>query len=226
MRELPWETHLQHMIEEDGEELLPQPGDHYLSFHLEGEKGIAPVREMPVARSSQPLRVERIPCMTDNAIRKARVVKDPRQDTHQIELLFTDGGAKRLEAITTANVGKQLAVVIDGRVITAPVIKTTIAGGKALITGDFSQQDAEQIATKLNAYRQAVREMIDEITVKRALSIITTSSARGTMPASLLLIALKYRPMALSMSVRSLIHFSLFEFQTYFQDIHSSSCYG
>ncbi len=63
-----------------------------------------------------------------------------------------DGEGKTLFAdITKRNVGKRIAIFLDGVAITAPVVQESITTGEAIITGDFTVQDAKQLATRLNA---------------------------------------------------------------------------
>lgn len=62
-----------------------------------------------------------------------------------IEFSTTAVGGARLRQATAANIGKHLAILIDGEVRIAPRITVAI-GGKGVITGDFSPVDAERIA--------------------------------------------------------------------------------
>lgn len=65
-------------------------------------------------------------------------------------LHFNDEGAKLFEKITAENVGKELAVFLDGVVISAPTIQEVIAGGNATITGRFTAQEARTLVQNLN----------------------------------------------------------------------------
>jgi preprotein translocase subunit SecD len=60
-------------------------------------------------------------------------------------------GARRFERITSDNVGKRLAIVLDGTVYSAPVIRERIAGGQAQITGSFTPEEARDLAIILRA---------------------------------------------------------------------------
>ncbi len=63
---------------------------------------------------------------------------------------FNDQGSKLFEKITAENVGKQLAIVLDGKVISAPVIQEAIPGGTAQITGQFTPVQARDLVRNLN----------------------------------------------------------------------------
>jgi len=72
-----------------------------------------------------------------------------RVQTVQIDIVFTDKGAKRLAEITRKNIGKRLAIVIGGQLYCAPKILSELSDGKARIVGDFSQQEAREIVAKI-----------------------------------------------------------------------------
>jgi preprotein translocase subunit SecD len=60
-------------------------------------------------------------------------------------------GSRRFGSITTNNVGKRFAIVLDDKVISAPVINEPITGGQAIISGNFTQQTANELAVLLRA---------------------------------------------------------------------------
>jgi hypothetical protein len=70
-------------------------------------------------------------------------------DKPAIDVSFTPAGAKTLKDLTTANAGKRLAILVDGKVLTAPIIRDGITGGKAHITGVFTKAETERIAKVL-----------------------------------------------------------------------------
>ena len=67
----------------------------------------------------------------------------------EILLNFNSQGAVDFANVTRKNVGRQLAIILDGKLYSAPVITQEIAGGNAQITGNFSREDAENIANAL-----------------------------------------------------------------------------
>lgn len=68
-----------------------------------------------------------------------------------VSLKFSSDGAKLFEEATAANTGKQIAIVLDGVVISAPVVQQRIAGGEAQITGRFTTAEANRLAIMLRA---------------------------------------------------------------------------
>ncbi|MEK7515739.1 MAG: protein translocase subunit SecD, partial [Patescibacteria group bacterium] len=68
----------------------------------------------------------------------------------EVILNFNSEGAKLFEKITTENVGKQLAIFLDGQPISEPVIQEAIPGGQATITGKFTATEARDLVRNLN----------------------------------------------------------------------------
>jgi preprotein translocase subunit SecD len=64
---------------------------------------------------------------------------------------FDSAGSKLFEEITAQNIGKRFAIVLDGNVYSAPVIRERIAGGEAQISGNFTMQEARDLAIVLRA---------------------------------------------------------------------------
>lgn len=69
----------------------------------------------------------------------------------QVQLTFTADGAKKFADITSNNVGKIVAIALDQQVIEAPRVQQPIVGGNAVITGNFTTQQANDLAIQLNA---------------------------------------------------------------------------
>ncbi|MBQ7402790.1 MAG: protein translocase subunit SecD [Lentisphaeria bacterium] len=67
----------------------------------------------------------------------------------EIILNFNSDGAVQFANVTKNNVGRQLAIILDGKLYSAPTINQAITGGNAQITGNFSREDAENIANAL-----------------------------------------------------------------------------
>jgi preprotein translocase subunit SecD len=68
----------------------------------------------------------------------------------QIDIEFSEVGQELLAAITKENLDKRLAIVVDGKLYSAPVIKSEIPGGKAQISGSFTEEEANKLAAKIN----------------------------------------------------------------------------
>jgi preprotein translocase subunit SecD len=89
--------------------------------------------------------------MTGEYIADARVRPAAQLQGPSVELILNPSGAKIFEQITAANVRRRLAIVLDNRVYSAPVIQERIGGGRASITGSFTIQEARDLAIVLRA---------------------------------------------------------------------------
>lgn len=68
-----------------------------------------------------------------------------------VSISFNAEGAQLFDSATAMNVGKQIAIVLDGSVISAPVVQQRISGGNAQITGKFTVDEANRLAIMLRA---------------------------------------------------------------------------
>jgi beta-lactamase regulating signal transducer with metallopeptidase domain len=68
-----------------------------------------------------------------------------------VDFSLTPEGARRLADLTRENVGKRLAILVDGKVVWAPVIRDEIAGGKGQISGRFTPGQTEALAADIRA---------------------------------------------------------------------------
>ncbi|PIS21512.1 protein translocase subunit SecD [candidate division WWE3 bacterium CG_4_10_14_0_2_um_filter_42_7] len=82
---------------------------------------------------------------------RAAVTFDSKTGAPQISIEFTDEGAKKFAEITKRNVQKPLAIFLDGVVLTAPIVQEEITGGQAVITGQFTLDEAKLLSVQLNA---------------------------------------------------------------------------
>lgn len=67
-----------------------------------------------------------------------------------ISLTFTPAGAKTFAEVTRVGLRRRLAMIVNGEVFSAPTIQGVIEGGKAVITGSFTKQEAEILAARIN----------------------------------------------------------------------------
>ncbi len=84
-------------------------------------------------------------------LRRANVEYDPNTGLPQVQLIFNDEGKDLFAAITKRNIGRQVAIFLDGYPISVPTVQSEIIGGEAIITGDFSIIEAQQLVQRLNA---------------------------------------------------------------------------
>lgn len=99
----------------------------------------------------QPYLVKKRTALTGAHLTDARVQIDSQYNDPYVSINFDKKGARMFERITEENVNKRLAIVLDNKVYSAPVIQEKIAGGQARITGSFSTEEARDLAIALRA---------------------------------------------------------------------------
>ena len=100
--------------------------------------------------SKTPLLLKKRTLLTGASLTNARVDFD-QFNTPFVSINFDKKGARVFERITGENVNKRLAIVLDDTVASAPVIQERIAGGQARITGNFTLEEAKDLAIVLRA---------------------------------------------------------------------------
>jgi preprotein translocase subunit SecD len=124
--------------------------------------------------------VERRPIMTGDVITDARVSPGSGLDGMAVEFKLDGVGAKLFGDATTAHVGRQLAIILDGFVQSSPSIREPITGGRGQITGNFAFEEAQDLANVLrNGALPAALKLLEERTVGPSLG--ADSIRKGTM---------------------------------------------
>lgn len=88
--------------------------------------------------------------LTGRFLQRAAVEFNDRTSQPIVSLEFNSEGADLFAKITRENVGRMLAIFLDGKMISSPVINEEIPGGKAQISGDFTPQEAKDLVRNLN----------------------------------------------------------------------------
>ncbi|MBL0725618.1 MAG: protein translocase subunit SecD [Alphaproteobacteria bacterium] len=95
-----------------------------------------------------------------------------------ITFKFNNLAARKFADITELNVGKPLAIVLDNKVLTAPIINTPILGGSGVISGSFTNNDAGEIAGLLRAGSlPAPLDVVEERTIGPSVGLRSVHSA-------------------------------------------------
>jgi len=104
----------------------------------------------PLTNSAgETLHVQKTPLLDHTAISSITFEKNPI-GSPVISVEFSDVGRELFAQITKENLNKRLAIVLNGQLYSAPEIKSEISDGKARISGSFTEQEAIELAGKLN----------------------------------------------------------------------------
>ncbi|HAG51811.1 MAG: protein-export membrane protein SecD [Deltaproteobacteria bacterium GWC2_42_51] len=119
----------------DGDELL---------YEKDVDKETGAVRQTPYL-------IKKEAVLTGDLLTDARVAIDSQFNEPYVSLTFDREGARIFENITAQNVNKRMAIILDGTVYSAPVIREKIGGGRAQISGNFTHDTAKDLAIVLRA---------------------------------------------------------------------------
>ncbi len=108
-------------------------------------------RQMPEGTSSAQVFEFVSTGLTGKDLKKAQVQFDQQTGKPIVALQFNQEGAKKFAQITAQNINKPVAIFLDSFPISAPVVQQKITGGQAVISGDFTLDEAKQLAIALNA---------------------------------------------------------------------------
>lgn len=94
--------------------------------------------------------VEKDAMLTGEDVADARPAFDNMNQSY-VTLTFNARGGRIFERVTGESVGRRMAIVLDGKVYSAPVIRERIGGGRASISGSFTTAEAQDLAIVLRA---------------------------------------------------------------------------
>ncbi len=124
-----------------------------LDFQLVADPGDPPneVETLPMQKGGGTITVQKR-IMVDGAdLVDAQQSFDQQTGEPDVTFRFNLRGAQKFGQVTSENVGRPFAIVLDGKVISAPVIRSPITGGTGQITGNFTLDEASSLAILLRA---------------------------------------------------------------------------
>ena len=116
---------------------VAQPGTQLVPFASPEKDGLVP------------LAVFRLGGISGDQLTQATASNDQKTNESIVEIAFNQQGGAKFAKLTSENVGKPFAIILDGKVISAPSINEPILGGQARISGNFSAASAQALAINL-----------------------------------------------------------------------------
>ena len=113
------------------------------------------------------------------------------QKSYVVSLTFTDEGTKTFADATTANVGKRIAIIYDGQVYSAPVVREAITGGQCQIDGMATYEEAENLAStiRIGSLSLELEELRSNVVgAKLGQEAISTSLKAGAVGFAILVV--------------------------------------
>ncbi|MBS0125028.1 protein translocase subunit SecD [Thetidibacter halocola] len=155
--------------------VAPGPGHGVSMLEMRNGSGAIPVEDRVA--------------LSGDRLERAASAFDPETGRPMVTFAFDRQGATAFAEITAASIGQRFAVVLDGAVLTAPVIQSAIPGGQGQITGDFTVEEAQTLAVLLTSGAlPASLEVIEERSVGAALGADSIRAGLITGAAGLALV--------------------------------------
>ena len=101
--------------------------------------------------AGQSLAVERLGGIRGDNLTEASAGKDPRNNQDVVNIRFDNQGATKFAKLSTENVGYRFAIILDGKILSAPEFNEPILGGSAQISGSFDPETANKLAIQLSS---------------------------------------------------------------------------
>ena len=95
--------------------------------------------------------VDKIPIISGENLKNARLAYDPNTKQPIVNFILDIEGTKKFATATIENIGNSIAIVIDGHIISAPVVREPILGGSGQISGNFTTESANNLAVILRS---------------------------------------------------------------------------
>lgn len=172
------------LLDEEGNLNAAEKGDV-----PQGDEVLYQVNRSPSGSVSRtPFLIKKQVLMTGDVLTDAK--PEPDQFGRMIvSMTFNRTGARQFERLTADNVGKRLAIILDNRVYSAPVIKQRIAGGSAVIEGMFSPEEVHDLVLVLRAGSlPAPVKILENRSVGPSLGADSIRSGRNAIILGMLLI--------------------------------------
>ncbi|MCX6766164.1 MAG: protein translocase subunit SecD [Candidatus Moranbacteria bacterium] len=144
-------------------QIYPQVVESDFGYHIikllevrgDGDNKEVHSQHILLAKKTPPAPAQAQPTFTETGLsgknlKSASVEFMSQSGKPEVGIEFDSEGAKMFADLTKANVGKQIAIFLDGQVISAPTVQTEITDGKAVITGNFTLDEAKKLAQRLN----------------------------------------------------------------------------
>lgn len=132
----------------------------------------------------------------------------------EVVLNFNDEGTKLFAEITKRDIGKRVAIYLDGEVISAPTVQSEIANGQAVITGNFTVDEAKKLVKRLNEGALPVPiSLVSQQSVEASLGAVSLEKSLKAGMIGLVLVVIfmlaYYRFLGLVASIALLIYTAL-----------------
>lgn len=109
-------------------------------------------RELPPTATDSATYADFVPTeLSGSDLKRANVVFNPETGNPEVGLEFTADGGQKFASITERNISRPIAIFLDEYPLSAPIVETKIEGGTAVINGQFTLEEVQNLVLTLNA---------------------------------------------------------------------------
>lgn len=121
------------------------PTKKFEPIPIDRENGFYATVDYNYSTEDNDIKLENKPSLTSKDILEVKKVFSSYNDRPEISIVFTKEGAKKFYILTKENIGKPVAIVIANHIVSLPTVNSEIIGGKASISGDFSEEEIDKM---------------------------------------------------------------------------------
>ncbi len=136
-------------ISNELEDIVEIPREKFKPIPVDKEDGFYALIDYNQFTSDKNIQLEDKPSMTSKDILEVKKVYRSDNDQPEISIVFTKDGARKFYLLTKENIGKPIAIVISKRIVSMPTVNSEIIGGKANVSGDFSEEEIDKMIESL-----------------------------------------------------------------------------
>jgi len=126
-------------------EQIVKPTKKFKSIQVDKENGFYATVDYVYSTEYKDVKLEDKPSLTYKDILEVKKVFSSYNDNQEINIVFTKEGARKFYILTKENIGKPIAIVIAKHIVSMPTVNSGIIGGKASISGDFSEEEINKM---------------------------------------------------------------------------------
>ncbi len=128
-----------------------------LTFQLVKEEKICTGKTITDLKTKKNICLDNEILLSDIDIKKVSLSRNP-YGRHIVLLVLTRRGAEKFAVITEKNKHSKLAIIFNGKILSAPIIREKISGGRLQISGSFTIEEAQKIAASIDAAAKFARK--------------------------------------------------------------------
>ncbi len=129
--------------------VVKSPVSKFKPIKVDRENGFYATVDYDYSGDFKTVKLAEKPALTSHDILDVKKEFSPYNERPEILIEFTQEGAKKFYLLTEENIGKPIAIVVAGQIVSMPVVNQGISGGKASINGDFTEEEIDKMIESL-----------------------------------------------------------------------------